>query len=436
MRIPLTLSSRTFFLLFGAIFLCVGTTLLYGGITTAIRERAYQKAGEVVEAVVSSKSIRRASRDGNTSTRYEITYRFTTAEGTAEGVAAVAVEEWEALEPGSPFKITHLPGTPGSSRTESSSSMTDALVMIGAGSLAALFGGIVFARSALRIWRERRLLREGLTAQGAVLAIEPSNVAVNRVRQWEVRYRYQDHIGRSHEGTSGALSPDEAHAVAVGDTLAVRFDRDRSEQSVWDRARTPGAETSPWARVIVFARRLGAVLLMFGVFVVAMVVGEAVPALKDLEHLLARHETVLLAITIGMTAIGFVMFMGSVLVRIFGGAGEPMTATEVEDLSRSVSMEARPVLARVTRYRFRGRSAGASFSDRFTFREAKDAWRRGAWRTNPRWLSNFVVMLGVMLLTVGLFGTFIVIGPNGVKLLCAAALGYAAVRAIGGFVRA
>ena len=429
MRIPLTLSTRTFFLLFGAIFLCAGTTLLYGGITTAIQERAYQKEGEVVEAVVWSKSIQRASREGNTSTRYEITYRFTTANGAAEGVAAVTVEEWEALEQGSPFKITHLPGTPGSSRTESSSGMTDALVMIGAGSLAALFGGVVFTLSAIRIWREWRLLREGLTAQGTVLAIEPSNVAVNRVRQWQVRYRYQDHIGRLHEGTSAALSPDDAHAVAVGDALAVRFDRDRPEQSVWDRSRMPGAEVS-------FVKRLGSLALMLGVFVVAMVVGEAVPVLKDLEYLITRHETVLLVVTIGATVIGFVLFMGSVVVRIFGGAAEPMTATEVEDLSRSVSMEARPVFGRVTRYRFRGRSAGASFSDRFTFGEAKDAWRRCAWRTNPRWRSNFVVMFGVMLLTIGLFGTFIVIGPNGVKLLCAAALVYAAVRTITGFVRA
>jgi hypothetical protein len=435
MRIPITLSSRTFFLLFGAIFLCAGSGLLYGGVTTAIRERAYQTRGEVVEAVVSGKSMRRASRDGNASTRYEITYRFTTGDGTVEGVAVVPVEQWEALERGSRFTITHLPGTAGSSRPEGAGGLTEALVMIAAGCLAGLFGGVVFARSALRIRREWRLLREGLTAQGTVLAIEPSNVAVNRVRQWEVRYRYQDHVGRSHEGSSGALPPDEAHAVAAGDAVTVRFDRHRPEQSVWERARTAGAETPAWARLAVLARRLGALVLMLAVFAIAMVVGEAVPALKDLEALLARHETVLLAITIGMAAIGFVTFMGSIVVRIFGGAAEPMTATEVEDLARSVNLEARPAFGRVTRYRFRGRSAGASFSDRFTLREARHAWRSGAWRTDPRWRSNFVVMVGVMLLTIGLFGTFIVVGPNGVKLLCAGALLYAAGRTVAGLVR-
>jgi hypothetical protein len=437
MRIPFRLSSRTFFLLFGGIFLCAGVSLLYGGVSTAVRERAYQEQGEVVEAVVVGKAIRRASREANTSTRYEVTYRFTTAEGSpAVGVAAVSVEEWEGLAEGRPFRISHLPGTPGSSRAEGSGRMTDALVMIGFGSVAALVGGAVFARSATRIWRERRLLREGLTAQATVLAIAPGNVAVNRVRQWHVRYRYLDHIGRSHEGSSGPLAPDEARAVAVGNALTVRFDRQRPEHSVWDRRPTPGAETPPRLRLLTVVTRLGRLAAMLGGFIVVMALGEAVPALKDLERLIARHESLLLTITIGMAAAGFVLFMGSIVVRIFGGVAEPMTAIEVDDLSRSVSMEARPVLGRVTRYRFRGRSAGASFSDEFSLREAKHAWQQRAWRTSPRWRSNFVVMAGVMLLALGLFGTFIVVGPNGVKLLCAAALVYAAVQITIGVVRA
>lgn len=436
MRIPLRLSSRTFFLLFGAIFLLAGSTLLYEGINTAIHERAYDKEGEVVEAVVLRKSIQRASREGNPSTRYEVMYRFGTAEGPAEGVAVVPVEEWEALEPGSPFRITYLPGTPGASRAAGSGGMTESLVMMAVGSLVALFGGVVSGWSALGMWREQRLLRRGLTAQGTVLAIEPSAVAVNRVRQWQVRYRYQDHLGRAHEGSSGALPPDEAHAVAVGDALTVRFDRARPEESVWDRARTPGTQAAPWPRLVALAGRLGRFAGMLGVFLAAMVLGEAVPALKDVERLLARHEAGLLTLTIGMAALGFALFMGAVVVRVFSGATAPMAETEVEDLARGVRMEARPVSGRVGRYRFRGRSAGASFSDEFSFREAKEAWRRRAWRTSPRWRSNFVVMLGVMLLALGLFGTFIVIGPNGIKLLCAGALAYAAVRTAVGFARA
>jgi len=137
-----------------------------------------------------------------------------------------------------------------------------------------------------------------------------------------------------------------------------------------------------------------------------------------------------------MTAVGFVLFMGSIVLRIVGGAGAPMTHTEVEDLSRSVSLEARPVFGRVTRYRFRGRSAGSSFAEQFSLREAKQAWRQRAWRTSPRWRTNFAVMVGVVLLVLGVFGVVIVLGPNGVKLLCAAALAYAAVQVVLGILRA
>jgi len=40
-RIPLRLSSRTFFLLFGGIFLVAGSTLIYEGLNAAVLERAY-----------------------------------------------------------------------------------------------------------------------------------------------------------------------------------------------------------------------------------------------------------------------------------------------------------------------------------------------------------------------------------------------------------
>ena len=45
-------------------------------------------------------------------------------------------------------------------------------------------------------------------------------------------------------------------------------------------------------------------------------------------------------------------------------------------------------------------------------------------------------MGGVLLLTVGLFGIFVVTGPAGIKLLCGGALVYMAVRMIGAFARA
>jgi hypothetical protein len=235
-RFRIGFSSRTLFLCVGGGFLVVGLILVYAGIQDAAREQAYQEQGKLVEAVVVDKTIQRASREGNTSTRYEIAYRFTAPDGRAvEGLDKVEVEEWEALKPGSPFKITYLPGAPETSRAAGSGGMAAPYLMAGFGGLLALIGGGLFGWTATRLLRERRLLREGMKAEGKVLAIRGTNVSVNNVQQWEVRYSYRDIFGRSHEGTSGSLPPAEASSVEIGDTITIRYDRERPEVSVWDR---------------------------------------------------------------------------------------------------------------------------------------------------------------------------------------------------------
>jgi Protein of unknown function (DUF3592) len=428
MRIPIPFSGRTFFWWFGGIFLFVGLGLVYGGIRDATQERTYRTQGQAVEAVVVGKSIQRASREGNSSTKYEIAYRFTTADGrTAEGVDAVTVEEWERLDPGSPFTVTYLPGAPETSRAQRSGEMASALGLIGLGGLLTVIGGGVLVRTATHLWRELRLLHEGMTAQGTVFAIEPSSVAVNRIRQWNVRYRYKDHFGRPQEGKSGPVPPAAVEAVAVGDTVEVRFDRARPEESVWVGPRdVPGAQEgmagSSRQRRPSFWKALRNIAVTLGVLFAAVVVGESVPALKALDRLAARHEFVLSAVMIGMTVVGFVLFMGGILYRIFGGDSAPMSQEEVEDVARGVGLNARPVASRVSAYRFRGASAGASFSDEFTLKEAKKAWRQRAWRTSPRWRSNFIVTAGALSFTVGLFGFFVIGGPAGIKLLFLAAI--------------
>ena len=140
----LRLARRSFLLWFGAAFLCFGAVFLYLAVRDATRQTEYQKKGVVVDAVVVSKSIRRAAREGNTSTKYDIAYRFRTDDGrTIEGIDAVGVDEWERLEPGRSFKITYLPGAPESSRAEGSGGMGSPLVMAIVGSGLALVGGII-----------------------------------------------------------------------------------------------------------------------------------------------------------------------------------------------------------------------------------------------------------------------------------------------------
>jgi hypothetical protein len=97
----------------------------------------------------------------------------------------------------------------------------------------------------LRQWRtRRRLLVEGVPAEATVTAVHETRVSVNRVRQWRIRYRYRDHLGQTHEGRSGYLSPHDVEDWREGDRGAVRFDRDRPEVSVWvgrEAPASPGA---------------------------------------------------------------------------------------------------------------------------------------------------------------------------------------------------
>jgi hypothetical protein len=238
MRIPIRASGRTFFLWFGALFVAVGVALVYGGTADARRERAYRVSGQLVEAVVVDKSIQRASRDGNTRTRYEIRYRFASADGqTIQGSDAVDVERWERLAPGSPLTVAFLPSAPDTSRVAGSGDVVSPYIMIGMGTLLAAIGAVLLGSTAARLLRERRLIRTGAPAVGTVVAVERTAVFVNKVQLWAVRYRYLDAFGRPHEGKSEALPPDEAHSVNVGQEIAVRFDRSRPSVSVW--VRTP-----------------------------------------------------------------------------------------------------------------------------------------------------------------------------------------------------
>jgi Protein of unknown function (DUF3592) len=442
MKSLIRIARRSLLLWFGAGFLAGGLVCLTMGIQWAAQEWRYQNEARTVDAEVLGKSILPASRQDHSSTRYEITYRFTTENGTeTQGTDAVGVEQWESLDIGSTIKIVYLPCEPQSNRPESTGDSGSALAAMILGSIFSVVGGVVFVRSAIRVLRQWSILKHGDLTQATVLAVQPGNAEINNVRQWEVRYQYRDHHGRVHEGTSGDVAPVLAHAVAVGDTVGVRFDRDRPEYSAWIEPEAPATEHAAggmppperkptfWKQLVNFATMLA---LVFG----AIIAGELLMPAIGLGGFIARHEAVLLAATIGTTVVGFALFMGGILYRIFGGASEAMTHRDVENLSRSMlDSQRRPYVARASKYHFKGKSAGASFHDQFSIKEAKEAWRRRAWRHSLRWRSNFVIMGGAMLLAAGLFSIFVVTGPNGVKFLCAGAIIYGAARTIIAFVR-
>lgn len=230
------LLSRAVVLWVGSFLFVIGSVFTVIGLNEAANERPYQVRGITIAATVSDKSIERANRGENSSTRYLVTYRFPSPEGREiEGSGEVSVEEWERLETGGKVSVTYLPDAPASSKLEgrNNDAWIAVYVFLAIGGVFTLLGGGLAVYDGRAVFRSIRLSRHGLPTQGTVLRIEPTSTTINRVRQWRLRYQYRDHVGRTQEAESHLLSPDEASVWEEGDTGTVRFDRERPQDSVW-----------------------------------------------------------------------------------------------------------------------------------------------------------------------------------------------------------
>jgi len=105
-----------------------------------------------------------------------------------------------------------------------------------------------------------------------------------------------------------------------------------------------------------------------------------------------------LVVTVGATLVGFALMMGGIIASIMAAE------------HGSVEVET-------------------------TLPAMKAAWRSGEWR-EPHWRRIFLTACGAGLMTVGLFGIFIVIAPWPVKILCAGAILYPAYRLVEALRRA
>ena len=229
-----TLLSRSVQLWVGTFLLLIGIVFGIIGFQELRKDQAYRTQGLTVNATVINKSILRAKRGENSRTRYIISYRFTSGQREAvEGSTDVPVEEWERLETGHSFPVTYLPGVPDSSRGQADEKWIVALVFLCIGGVFTLLGGGL-AFFDLRVGlRAIRVSRHGMATEGTVVHVGPTSTSINRVRQWRIDYRYLDHLGRTHEGASHLLSPKDGADWKEGDKGRVRFDRERTEISVW-----------------------------------------------------------------------------------------------------------------------------------------------------------------------------------------------------------
>ena len=239
---------RSFWLLFGGIWLLVGLIFLAFSIAFALHEFEYTTSGATASGIVLAKDFVPARSDS--STQYRVRYRFTTATGEVfEGSDGVSLETWEGLQERAPVEIRYLPSRPGSNRLALGGDSVLWLAFLLVGLIAAGAGAVVFVRALRGVLRGRRLLRLGRSSVATVTRIDETRVTVNRRQQFKVRYSYRDQHDRTHQGDSGYLGWDEATGWKPGDRVAIRFDPDQPEQSVWIGQR----ETAPQPATVVDA---------------------------------------------------------------------------------------------------------------------------------------------------------------------------------------
>jgi hypothetical protein len=172
---------------------------------------------------------------------------------------------------------------------------------------------------------------------------------------------------------------------------------------------------------------LQSLLAVIGIIAVSAA-SKQLAALQRLEQILARNRNSLLAFTIPVAALGFMLFMVQIMLMLYE-KGKPMSHAEVEEQFRiSQNIGAAPYAARWSKYRISGKAEGRQFSEQLPLRDFKLAWQSGAWRHDTTWRARYRMAGGAVLAIFGGLATAAVVGPIALSLVCAAFLIYAAVR--------
>ncbi|MGH2429897.1 MAG: hypothetical protein ACRDGV_13635 [Candidatus Limnocylindria bacterium] len=228
------LARRSFWLLFGGIFLIAGLLMTLIGAGLAWREGRFASEGHSAEGVVLGRSIRQADAAEDRSTEYHVRYRFTTSDGQViDGTDDVSFDRWEMLVEEGPITVEYLRGDPGQNRAAGGDEAIVVYAMVGVGLLALGVGLAITTRQLRRLRLMHRLWREGVAIEGTVVRVEPANVTFNNRPLFRLRYEYGDQAGARHDGTSGLISWEEAEGWQPGDRGAVRYDPRRPELSAW-----------------------------------------------------------------------------------------------------------------------------------------------------------------------------------------------------------
>jgi uncharacterized protein DUF3592 len=224
-----TLAKRSFWLLFGGIWLLVGIPFFCLGSYTAWKEMQYKQKGVTTHGEV----LQLTSERGSKSTIYYVRYRFTAEGKTCENRSRVNGSSWRTLQVHGSIDVQYLSDDPQESRVLAQQDWALAIIFPIFGGVFGGVGGFLFAKAFRRILLDHRLYRDGLPAEAQVEGVNQTNMRVNRVCQYVIRYAYRDLQGQVHHAQSYYMPPQEARAWNTGDTGMVRFDSQRPDLSVW-----------------------------------------------------------------------------------------------------------------------------------------------------------------------------------------------------------
>jgi hypothetical protein len=154
-----SIAIESFWVRFGSIFFFVGMLFLaigiFTGIQTMTEQERFQKEGKSAQGMVLTKAIQGGKKNSNES--YQITYRFSTADGkVVMGEASVSPDIWDRLEERGLVQVTYLPDKAQSNRVEGKK--VDWMLSMGTGItgfVLTLLGGFVLFKALRRIGRSR-----------------------------------------------------------------------------------------------------------------------------------------------------------------------------------------------------------------------------------------------------------------------------------------
>jgi hypothetical protein len=162
-------------------------------------------------------------------------------------------------------------------------------------------------------------------------------------------------------------------------------------------------------------KKLLQITIGLAVVFVAAVLAE-LPPMQAVVAWIQEREWPLMIATGSVGVLGFTLMMGGIL-KLLMDRDESLSHADVEDVERSVRMAARPVTWRASSYKILGQAAGRGGSESFRLVDLKAAWKTGAVWRDPVWKRRFITSIGALMLTVGLLGSFVVMGPPWVKVL-------------------